>query len=175
MRLDIKKRIELVNSGVIPEGYKRTDIGIVPDIWEIMSIKQIIKLVLRPVIMQDNEQYQLLTVRRAYGGIVSRGLFYGKDVLVKTQFRVNRGDFVISKRQIVHGACGLVDDDISKSIVSNEYNVFVATPGTCIEFFNYYMQRPKAQHLFYIVSIGVHIEKMLFSTKEWLKPKNCFS
>ncbi|MCS4479555.1 restriction endonuclease subunit S [Clostridium botulinum] len=54
-------------------------------------------------------------------------------------------------------------------MVSNEYNVFIPQRGIDIFFFNYLMQLPRAQNLFFLMSDGVHIEKMLFKTKDWLK------
>ncbi|MCS4483833.1 restriction endonuclease subunit S [Clostridium botulinum] len=119
--------------------------------------------------MQDNEIYQLLTVRRDYNGVESRGQYRGKEILVKTQFKVKENDFIISKRQISFGACGLVPKHLDNAIVSNEYNVFIPQRGIDIFFFNYLMQLPRAQNLFFLMSDGVHIEKMLFKTKDWLK------
>ena len=34
MNLNVKRRIEEINSGIVPEGYKRTKVGIVPVEWE---------------------------------------------------------------------------------------------------------------------------------------------
>lgn len=99
--------------------------------------------------MQDNEIYQLLTVRRDYNGVESRGQYRGKEILVKTQFKVKENDFIISKRQISFGACGLVPKHLDNAIVSNEYNVFIPQRGIDIFFFNYLMQLPRAQNLFF--------------------------
>lgn len=84
--------------------------------------------------MQDNEIYQLLTVRRDYNGVESRGQYRGKEILVKTQFKVKENDFIISKRQISFGACGLVPKHLDNAIVSNEYNVFIPQRGIDIFF-----------------------------------------
>lgn len=60
--------------------------------------------------MGEEEEYSLVTVKRRYGGVVSRGNFKGKNILVKSQFLIQKNDFIISKRQIVHNACGIVPD-----------------------------------------------------------------
>jgi len=171
---EIKRRIEQMKNGKVPEGYKLTLLGIRPLDWQLKKIGAAIKSTPRPIKMNDNDKYQLITVRRAYGGVVSRGIYQGKEILVKSQFRITLGDFIISKRQIVHGACGVVRQDCDNAIVSNEYNVFTINPGHNLEYFNFSMQLPKAKHLFYIMSIGVHIEKMLFGTAEWLRQKIAF-
>ena len=55
------------------------------------------------------------------------------------------------------------------AVVSNEYNVFVPKLGTDIEMFNLMMQLPHYTRLFYLMSDGVHIEKLLFKTQDWMK------
>jgi len=41
MREDIENRIEQIKDGVIPEGYKKTKIGIIPKEWNVVKIKDI--------------------------------------------------------------------------------------------------------------------------------------
>src|SRR5690606_30865770 len=82
------------------------------DEWESKTFKSILKEIKRPLKMKDNETYQLITVKRRNEGIVSRGLFKGKDVLVKSQFEVKAGDYIISKRQVVHGANGILPPEL---------------------------------------------------------------
>lgn len=139
-----------------------------PDEWIKIKLKDIFDLVERPINMEDNTEYQLVTVKRNYGGVQEREVLKGKDILVKTQFIINEGDFLISKRQIAHGACGIVPKVLHNSIVSNEYNVFKASEKLNLNFFNYYTQLPFMKRYFYISSDGVHIEKLLFKTNDWL-------
>ena len=133
------------------------------------KISQWITLVERPVELEDNTSYQLVTVRRGFAGVESRGIFKGKEIKVKNYFVVQAGDFLISKRQIAHGACGIVPESLDGSVVSNEYNVFVPQKETNIEFFFLIMQLPYYKRLFYLMSDGVHIEKLLFKTNDWMK------
>lgn len=169
MTLQINQRIDQIRHGEVPEGYTKTKEGVIPSDWTIKKMKQWISLEERPVTLQDDEDYELVTVRRAYGGVDSRGIYKGKDVLVKTYFSVAKDDFIISKRQIAHGACGLVPEKLHGAVVSNEYNVFKANEGTNIHFFNLMMQLPHYKRLFYLMSDGVHIEKLLFKTGDWMK------
>ena len=133
------------------------------------KISQWITLVERPVELEDNTSYQLVTVRRGFAGVESRGIFKGKEIKVKNYFVVRAGDFLISKRQIAHGACGIVPESLDGAVVSNEYNVFVPQKETNIEFFFLIMQLPYYKRLFYLMSDGVHIEKLLFKTNDWTK------
>lgn len=144
-----------------------------PNQWRELRIKDILELVERPIDMKDDELYQLVTVKRNFNGIETRGIFEGKKILVKNQYMLKTGDFLISKRQIAHGACGIVGENLNNAIVSNEYNVFKSKEDIDLEFINIYFQLPFMRRNFYISSDGVHIEKLLFKTKDWMNKKIC--
>lgn len=123
----------------------------------------------RPVKMADDEVYDLVTVKRSRGGVVLRERLKGKEIAVKSQFRLKAGDFLVSKRQIVHGACGIVPPELDGAIVSNEYSVLRARPSLDLEFLNYLAHSIYFQQTCFHSSIGVHVEKMIFKLEEWLK------
>jgi type I restriction enzyme S subunit len=142
-----------------------------PD-WKSVQLKSILLLQSNPIDMQDDEEYELITAKRRNGGIVSRGIYLGKEVLVKSQFELKENQFVISKRQIVHGACGLVPKYLEGAILSNEYNVFEGEPDILdIHYFNLFSKTPEMKKAYFRNSDGVHIEKLLFRTKDWLKTR----
>lgn len=169
MTPEIKQRIEQIRQGNVPEGYQRIKDGIFPTDWHTQKMKQWVALAERPVTLEDDKKYRLVTVRRGFGGVDLRGEYLGRNILVKNYFRVRKGDFVISKRQIAHGACGVVPESLDGAVVSNEYNVFVPNQGTNIEMFNLMMRLPHYTRLFYLMSDGVHIEKLLFKTHDWMR------
>ncbi|MEP0978555.1 restriction endonuclease subunit S [Leptolyngbya sp. GB2-A1] len=142
--------------------------------WEEKKIGALLVETLRPLQMQDEEEYSLVTVKRRYGGVVSRGKLKGKDIKVKFQFSVCNNDFLISKRQIVHNACGLVPKELEGSIVSNEYSVLTPRKNCDVVFFNYFSQQPKISESFLLSSVGIVIEKMLFKLDTWLGKKFLF-
>ena len=89
------------------------------------SFGKILTKTARPLKMEDESEYRLVTVKRGYGGVVLRGVFKVKEILVKSQFSLDENDFLISKRQICHNACGIVPAYLEGAIVSNEYTVFL--------------------------------------------------
>ena len=42
MREDIKERMEIIRRGEVPKGYQRTRIGVNPNEWYVMSLKELI-------------------------------------------------------------------------------------------------------------------------------------
>lgn len=142
--------------------------------WEKHPLSEMLEEVLRPVVMKDDEDYSLVTVKRRYGGIVLRDVLKGRDILVKSQFRIKKNDFLISKRQIVHCACGVVPEEHDDAIVSNEYTILRAKENCDICFFNYFVQQHIVGRSFLECSVGIVIEKMLFKQDQWLKKKFFF-
>ncbi len=102
--------------------------------WQSKTLGELVSDTERPIVMDDETEYALVTVKRRYGGVVARKVLKGKAISVKSQFLLEANDFLVSKRQIVHDACGLVPAELAGSIVSNEYSVLTAKNGCDIEF-----------------------------------------
>ncbi len=130
---------------------------------------QLFEIVQRPVKLEDWKEYNLVTVKRARGGIERRAKLKGSQVAVKSQFYLQESDFLISKRQIVHGACGIVSQEFSGSIVSNEYSVLRCKPELDLEYLRYLTNSVYFQQTCFHSSIGVHIEKMIFKLGDWFE------
>jgi type I restriction enzyme S subunit len=137
--------------------------------WELTKIGNMLVETQRPIGLFDEAEYRLVTVKRRYGGLILRGIMKGREILVKSQFVVRAGDFLISKRQIVHNACGLVTRELDGSVVSNEYSVLTPRPECSIEFFSWFAMQPSVSASFMGCSVGIVIEKMLFKLPAWLK------
>lgn len=98
-----------------------------------------------------------------------RSVLLGSEIKTPTQFYVKSGDFLISKRQIVHGACGIVPPALDGAIVSNEYAVLNTTDDLDPRFLRYLSETAYFQQTCFHSSVGVHVEKMLFRLDKWLK------
>jgi type I restriction enzyme S subunit len=144
-------------------------LGKKPPGWTRLRMSELLYEERRPVDLLDDATYDLVTVKRARGGVVKRDTKRGADISVKTQFRVNDGDFLISKRQIVHGACGIVPPELDGSTVSNEYSVLRSKGGIDLDYLKYLSHSVYFQQTCFHSSIGVHIEKMIFKTDKWLE------
>lgn len=142
---------------------------ILPAGWSRDPIGKHLREVRRPVSMADDEVYRLVTAKRARGGIVPREELSGHEISVKSQFQIKEGDFLISKRQIVHGACGLVPQELDGAIVSNEYGVLRANSSMDPRFLSYLSNSIHFQQTCFHSAIGVHIEKMIFKLDKWLE------
>ncbi|MBT5231464.1 MAG: restriction endonuclease subunit S [Methylococcales bacterium] len=142
-----------------------------PPGWEQFSLDYYLELTPRKAKIEHHIEYDLVTVKRSRGGVTRREHLLGKNISVKSQFFLEEGDFLISKRQIVHGACGIVPEELAGSIVSNEYSVFRAKPNFFLPYLRYLSETLYFQQTCFHSSIGVHIEKMIFKLDSWFKWK----
>lgn len=137
--------------------------------WKVDAIGNVLQEIFRPINLDNETKYRLVTVKRRNGGIAERAILKGKDILVKSQFEVKAGDYIISKRQVVHGATGLVPNELDGSIVSNEYLIGQSTDKLNIEFFALLSTLPEMYKKFFLSSYGVDIEKLFFDVNDWKK------
>ncbi|MQA51702.1 restriction endonuclease subunit S [Pseudomonas piscis] len=151
--------------------FKDSELGAIPTRWSVKEIGEALSIVERPIKMADDQLYRRVTVRRRHAGVDLRDELAGADIKVKNQYLLEAGDFLISERQIVHGACGIVPEHLAGALVSNEYLVLQAKEGFDVTFFNYLVQLLKYAKLFLVCSQGVDIEKFLFKPKDWLKKR----
>lgn len=151
--------------------FKDSELGAIPARWSVKEIGEALSVVERPIKMADDQLYRRVTVRRRHGGVDLRDELPGAGIKVKNQFLLEAGDFLISERQIVHGACGILPEHLAGALVSNEYLVLQAKEGFDVTYFNYLVQLLKYSKLFLVCSQGVDIEKFLFKPKDWLKKR----
>lgn len=143
-------------------------LGAVPAGWQQMPMGDLLTVVQRPAVMVDNQTYELVTARRNRGGIVSRGRLTGKQIATKTQFWVKPGDFVMSRRQIAHGACGILPKGLDGALVSNEYAALLPTAKLDRGYLRHLPHSIYFQQTCFHSSIGVHVEKLVFNLDHWL-------
>lgn len=124
---------------------------------------------MRPIKLEPSRVYQLVVAKRNRGGIVPRERLRGDQIKTPGQFILRTGDFVIAKRQIIHGACGFVPESLDGAIVSGEYDVFRVRPPLTDRFLQWFTHTTYFQQTTYQSSIGVAIEKMIFNTDRWLR------
>jgi type I restriction enzyme S subunit len=144
-------------------------LGVTPAGWHRIRLSEVLEIVSRPANIADDKRYQLVTAKRSRGGIVPREILFGHQIKTKTQFFVEPGDFLISRRQIAHGACGIVPQDLHGAIVSNEYSTFRTKRDLDPRFLQHLTHSVYFQQTCFHSSIGVHVEKLVFKLEDWLE------
>lgn len=96
MREDIKERFELIKCGKVPEGYKKTKLGIIPKDWEIVRVQDILEKIDNPVEVKADEEYTQIGIRSHGKGIFYKEPVTGKELGNKRVFWVEPDCFVVN-------------------------------------------------------------------------------
>jgi type I restriction enzyme S subunit len=142
-----------------------------PEGWVETAFGEVLQVVQRRTEVADDSEYQLVNAKRSRGGVVARERLLGRQVLTKTQFLVRTDDFLISKRQIIHGACGIVPASLDGALVSNEYATLRVRDGLLLDYLRYFTHTVYFQQTCLYASVGVDVEKMIFRLGDWMKYK----
>jgi type I restriction enzyme S subunit len=144
-------------------------LGPKPTGWIETTFGKVLRPIQRKVKLVDDQDYQLVIAKRNRGGIVPRSILKGREIKTKTQFYIRMNDFLVAKRQIIHGACGVVPNELDGAIVSNEYSVLNVREGLLLDYLKYYCNTIHFQQTCFQSSIGVDVEKMIFRVDEWFR------
>ncbi|MBL7839399.1 MAG: restriction endonuclease subunit S [Cyclobacteriaceae bacterium] len=143
------------------------------DSWVTYEISELFQPVYRYVEWSDSDLYKLVSVRRRFGGLFFRGDLLGEQIGVKKLKSIHTGDFLISKRQVSHGAWTVVPKEFNKAKVSDEYDSLKIKDNRKLKnnFWRWFCQTRKMVHFAYLDSTGVHFEKMIFDYDMFKKRK----
>ena len=145
MTPEIKQRIEQVQRGEVPEGYKRTKVGIVPCEWEETRFKKKFSRVTRKN-KENNDN--VLTISAQYGLINQRD-FFNKDIASDDKsnyYLLENGEFAYNKSYSNGYPFGALKrlNMYNKGIVSPLYICFAATKeNKCPDFYVQYFEAGK--------------------------------
>lgn len=154
MTPEVKQRIEQIRHGEVPEGYKRTALGIVPANWIETTLGEIYTERNEP----GNDSLPLLMVSIHSG--VSDGEVAEEDLPKKVKRIEDKsqykhalpGDLVFNMMRAWQGAIGSVR---TEGMVSPAY--IVAKPNELVDpvFMDYYMKTPRMVNMIHRQSYGV--------------------
>lgn len=141
--------------------------------WKEYFINKLFEKVHRYIKWDEKTTYNLVSIKRRYGGLFFRGDLLGENISVKKLKSIQEGDFLISKRQVSHGAWVVVTKEFDGGKVSDEYDCLKISNNKILnaDFWKWYCQQRIMTHYAYLDSIGVHIEKLIFHYSLFKKRK----
>lgn len=86
-------------------------------------IGDFLKRIKRPIPLNENEDYRLVTIRINHKGIKLRGTKKGHEIKSK-MYEVRQGDFILSGIDARHGAFGIIPKELDGAIVTNDFWYF---------------------------------------------------
>lgn len=141
MNQTIKARIESIRRGEVPEGYKRTKIGIVPKEWCEERLKHYFKRLTRK---NSKKNQNVLTISAQYG-LISQEDFFNKSVASEDKsnyFLLKKGDFAYNKSYSNGYPYGAIKrlDYYEKGIVSPLYICLESLQENTSDYFAQYFE-----------------------------------
>jgi type I restriction enzyme S subunit len=136
--------------------------------WVRALLGDVTDVAARRVEWDEAATYRRITVRRACGGLSLRGDAFGSEILTKDMYLVKAGDFVVSRRQVIHGAWAMAREEFDNTHVSKEYACLTARPGRLwMPYLDWLSRTPRLRHEALRCSYGVDPEKMVLNL-DWL-------
>lgn len=167
MNEETKKRIAAINSGIIPEGYKKTKVGIVPVEWEDTHFSEL--FIEKKNVTSDFEKYPLysLTIEE---GVVPKSERYERSHFVKKDdiFKiVSENDFVYNPMNVRFGALARYkgQEDVS---VSGYYDIFSVKESVSKEYMENFLLSEPMINYYNRVSTGSLKEKQRVHFSQFL-------
>lgn len=120
----IKKRIADINRGKVPEGYKKTKVGIVPVEWDIVKLADIMHNEQRPI-EKPKEVYTRIGIRSHAKGTFHELVENPEEVNMDTLYVVKKDDFIVNITFAWEHAIALASDDDDGKLVSHRFPTYV--------------------------------------------------
>ena len=89
-----------------------------------VAISDCLNRIRRPVEIEDEKEYTLVTVRLWHGGVVERCVKSGNEIRAKRMYEVKSGDFILSGIDARNGAFGIVPPELDGAVVTNDFWYF---------------------------------------------------
>lgn len=155
MREDLKERIELIKCGKVPEGYKKTKLGIIPIDWEIVRVQDILEKVDKPVEVESEEEYTQIGIKSHGKGIFYKEAVTGKELGNKRVFWVEPDCLIVNIVFAWERAVAKTTQKEKGMIASHRFPMFKAVDNkVSIDYLFYYFMSKKGKELMEEASPG---------------------
>lgn len=150
----------------LPDGFKMTELGPLPEEWEVVRLGDVLQEVNREsrrIKILPDEKYKIVLTRLYAKGIQLKEIKIGKDISAEYMYQLRTGDFIFSKINLRKGAFDFVPNELNGAVVSTEHPILELNRSITNQgYIKFYMSQPSVWELFKKESKG-------FSGKERIK------
>lgn len=145
MNAEIKTRLAQIRAGEIPQGYKKTKLGIIPQEWEVMPLKSRFDRLSRK---NSEGNTNVMTISAQYG-LINQEEFFKKEIASEDKsnyYLLHKGEFAYNKSYSNGYPFGAIKrlSLYDKGVVSPLYICFSANKDNhCPEFYQQYFEAGK--------------------------------
>ena len=124
MKPEIKERVEKIQKGEVPEGYRKTKVGIIPIAWGVVPTNKVLKTIKKPVNVEPNTVYREIGIRSHGKGIFHKKLVQGNKLGNKRVFWVEEKCFIVNIVFAWEQAIALTSDNERGLIASHRFPMY---------------------------------------------------
>lgn len=150
---EIKNRIDLINKGEVPEGYKKRFGYIVPNDWDIVPIKKVVTQIHRSV-DKPNEPYYRLSVRSHAKGTFHSFVEDPETVAMEELYKVKENDLIVNITFAWEHAIAIVKKEDDGLLVSHRFPTYEFNNNACVKFYENIIKFPRIKKLLGDMSPG---------------------
>jgi type I restriction enzyme S subunit len=142
---------------------------------KLTKISEFLKRSKIPIDIEDNLEYDRVTIRINHNGVSKRDSELGKKIGTKKQFILKKGQFIVSKIDARYGAFGIAPEEVNGAIITGNFWAYdVDTNKVNIEWFNQFTNSPDFYELCERASSGIthrkYLDEKFFINYEILLP-----
>ncbi|MCL2043909.1 MAG: restriction endonuclease subunit S [Treponema sp.] len=168
MKTEVKKRLEAIKRGEVPQGYKKTKVGIVPEEWEEGLLQDVLHLETRPVPKPDKPYWRLGLLSHA------KGTFHElvenpETVQMDELYQVKDKDLVVNITFAWEHAIALAGKKDEGMLVSHRFPTFVFKKKMSPVFFGAIVMQKWFKELLVNISPGGAGRNRVMSKPAFLK------
>lgn len=152
-REEIKNRIDLINKSEIPKGYKKEYSYIVPNDWQVLPIKYIVKQVKRAK-EKPSEPYWRLSVRSHAKGTFHSFVENPEQVAMEELFEVKENDLIVNITFAWEHAIAIVKKEDEGLLVSHRFPTYEFNKNACVKFYENIIKFPRIKKMLGDMSPG---------------------
>ena len=152
-KAEIKNRIDLINRGEVPEGYKKVHGYIIPNDWNIVPIKKIARQVKRSV-EKPSESYYRLSVRSHAKGTFHSFVENPETVAMEELFQVKENDLIVNITFAWEHAIAIVKKEDNNLLVSHRFPTYEFNSNASVKFYENIIKLPKIKKMLSDMSPG---------------------
>lgn len=153
MNNEINQRIEQINAGQVPEGYKKELGFIAPKDWDIPTLSKIVKPTPRPV-AKPEEGYWRLGLRSHAKGTFHTFVENPETVAMDELYEVKENDLVLNITFAWEHAIAIANRDDEGKLVSHRFPTYEFKPDSIPGFYKYIIVQPRIKEMLANISPG---------------------
>jgi len=145
----------MMSSQVVPQGYKQTKVGVIPEEWDLFRIDTILQRIRKKVNVEKDINYQQIGIRSHAKGIFHKKLMTGEELGNKSVFWIEEDCFIVNIVFAWEQAVAKTTKNERGMIASHRFPMYQPKNNKVnIDYLLYFFKSKRGKHLLGLASPG---------------------